>query len=415
MDSLTLTLDADKNPLKHFNATDVLGLAQLAVQATTGVVGVVEGVHQSVRGTLGLPAGQAPGRAAGITGLVYQLVRGATQLAGAGTDAALSLLRSPDAAPVLSGADTIRREKFLAALNGVMGDHLVTSGSPFARIMEFRHGDQTLDECAPAVMAADRGKVVLLIHGLCMSDVHWRSAPAGGLGEALASKCGYTPVYLRYNSGLHVSRNGMELATRLEQLLAHWPEPIEQLCIVAHSMGGLLARSAVYYARQHGMRWPEVLKDLVFLGTPHHGAPLEQAGSWLDLFLGGIPYTRPFTALGRLRSAGITDLRYGHVLEEDWRGRDRFRQSPDLRCIVPLPTGVACHAVAATLTSQRGALSNHLIGDGLVPVRSALGQHREQQKSLSFAEPAQWVAYRTNHQRLLSSPEVAQKVVQWLT
>ena len=78
------------------------------------------------------------------------------------------------------------------------------------------------------------------------------------------------------------------------------------------------------------MRWPARLDDLVFLGTPHHGAPLERAGNWVDLLLGATPYAAPFARLGKLRSAGITDLRHGNLLDEDWVGRDRFapRRSP---------------------------------------------------------------------------------------
>jgi len=120
--------------------------------------------------------------------------------------------------------------------------------------------------------------------------------------EALATALGYTPVYLRYNSGLHTSINGRELSAQLEQLAAHWPVPIEKLTIVAHSMGGLLARSAVHYARQEGLCWPDQLKNIIFLGTPHHGAPLEQAGNWLDGIIGSTPYSAPFTRLVQLRT-----------------------------------------------------------------------------------------------------------------
>ena len=95
--------------------------------------------------------------------------------------------------------------------------------------------------------SAVTGKVLVLIHGLCLNDLHWQTATSDGntaQGEALAATLGYTPVYLRYNSGLHVSENGNELSMQLEQLAAHWPVAIEEISILAHSMGGLLARSA---------------------------------------------------------------------------------------------------------------------------------------------------------------------------
>ena len=96
------------------------------------------------------------------------------------------------------------------------------------------------------------------------------------------------------------------------------------------------------------MRWRKKLDKLVFLGTPHHGAPLERIGNWVDVILGKTPYAAAFARLGKIRSAGVTDLRYGDLLDEDWQGRDRFAREPDPRRPVPLPKGVACYAIAAT-------------------------------------------------------------------
>ena len=231
-------------------------------------------------------------------------------------------------------------------------------------------------------------KLLVLVHGLCMNDWQWRSESAAGPhdhGQLLAQELGYTPVYLHYNTGLHTSANGRQFAGLLEQLLRAWPQPVEELTLLAHSMGGLVARSACHYAEAAGQAWPAQLKRLVFLGTPHHGAPLERLGSWVDGVLGGNVVTRPFAKIGQLRSAGITDLRHGNVLEADWQDADRFEQAPDARQALPLPAGVACHAVAATTVAQgdgplapvREALSRKMLGDGLVPLESALGQHEE--------------------------------------
>ncbi|MEP6824884.1 MAG: alpha/beta hydrolase, partial [Ramlibacter sp.] len=161
--------------------------------------------------------------------------------------------------------------------------------------------------------------------------------------------------------------------------------------------------------------WIGQLRHLVFLGTPHHGAPLERAGNWVDVLLGTTPYTRPFSRLVQLRSAGITDLRYGHVLQADWDGQDRFRRAPDRREILPLPAGVACYAVAATTAGKRSAVADRLLGDGLVPLRSALGQHDDPSRSLAFPKSAQWIGYRMNHMVLLHHPEVTQQLVRWLS
>ncbi|MDO8450304.1 MAG: alpha/beta hydrolase [Rhodoferax sp.] len=413
-----MTKPATQNPLKHLRAADLRGIAQLATQATTGVTHIAEGVHQSVWKTLGAPGGKAPGQARGITGLVYQSIRRVTQLLGQGVDTLLARLQ-----PMLESAEDARpgtpeREAVLAALNGVMGDRLLQSNNPLATRMTLRYRGEALDWQAPLSLPQATGKVLLLIHGLCMNDLQWHAQHKGQVvdhGEALASSLGYTPVYLRYNSGLHTSENGHQLSTMLEQLVTHWPVPIEDITVVAHSMGGLLTRSAFHYAKVEGLRWPAYLKNIVFLGTPHHGAPLERAGNWVDVILGSTPYTAPFAKLGHLRSAGITDLRYGHVLDIDWQGHDRFHRKPDSRQFVPLPEGVACYAVAATLAPKRGTLADRLIGDGLVPLHSALGQHDDPQRSLEFAKTSQWIAYRTGHVALLSSPDVMRQIVQWLT
>ena len=167
-------------------------------------------------------------------------------------------------------------------------------------------------------------------------------------------------------------------------------------------------------AQHDHLPWLRHLKNIVFLGTPHHGAPLERAGNWVDVILGSTSYSAPFAKLGQLRSAGITDLRYGHLQDSDWRGHNRFHRKPDSREPLPLPDCVACFTVAATLSPQRGRLADRLIGDGLVPLHSALGQHEEPERSLVFAKDAQHIAYRTGHMALLSRPEVAQQMVQWL-
>jgi pimeloyl-ACP methyl ester carboxylesterase len=411
-----------KNATRHFRPSDLRAAAQLAVQATEGVIGIAEGVHQSVRGRLGLSSGAEPEHTGGLTGRIYQGVRGATRLVGHATDAMLGallpLLDDPARHPESSAA----REAVLAAFNGVLGDRLLAMGNALAQPMELRHGGQTLSmepttlagQLQAATGAPASPHLVLLVHGLCMNDTQWRRA-GHDHGEHLAQALGCTPVYLRYNSGLHTSDNGRELALLLEQLVAAWPVPLQRITLLGHSMGGLVLRSAVQMAQGAGLRWPLVLRELVFLGTPHHGAPLERAGHGVDMLLAATPFTAPFARLGQLRSAGITDLRHGHVQQADWQGRDRFGSSVDHRVPLPLPEGVACFTVAATLAGQRGLLAERLTGDGLVPLNSALGRHDEPVRRLVFAKDSQRIVYRTGHLDLLASPVVAQQLLRWLT
>jgi hypothetical protein len=153
---------------------------------------------------------------------------------------------------------------------------------------------------------------------------------------------------------------------------------------------------------------------MVFLGTPHHGAPLERAGNWVDVVLGSTPYSRPLAKLGQLRSAGITDLRYGLVQASDWQGLDRFRRQPDRRTHLPLPGGVDCYTVAATVAKPRSLLAERLVGDGLVPLHGALGRHDDAARTLHFPKNRQAVVYRLNHMELLSSPVVRALLIDWL-
>ncbi len=389
----------------------------MATQATEGVTGIVEGVHQSVWSSLGFPGGAEPGRTRGISGLVYRAVRGINGLVGMSVDRVLSKLQFLFEPIEDDPPGTPQRESVFGALNGVMGDHLLAMNSPFSIPMSLRYRGRSLVQGNAPGHGEVGGKILVLIHGLCMTDHHWRVQRGDRVvdyGESLAAASGYSPVHLWYNSGLHVSHNGRDLASKLEWLVSAWPAAVEELTVVAHSMGGLVIRSAFHLAEKSGMGWPKHVRNIVFLGTPHHGAPLERAGSWVDQVLGATPFTAPFARLGHLRSAGITDLRYGNLLDEDGQGSVRFQRAPDARRIVPLPGGVACFTVAATTAASRGVLSDRLVGDGLVPVASALGEHRDPERSLRFPPRSRKVLFRTSHLGLLGSPEVARQLVRWL-
>jgi hypothetical protein len=399
-----------RSPLR---STDLRGAVRLATDATAGLADLVEALHARIAHVPGLGPPAPDGRTGGISGLVYKTVRGVTRLVGGSVDALLGLL-----APALgTQAPAAEREAIVAALNGVLGDHLQATGNPLATPMALRRDGSALVLEAAALAArvpdAGGGRLLVLLHGLCMNDLQWQRE-GHDHGAALARDLGFTPVYLHYNSGLHVSVNGQALAELLERLLDQWPVPAQRLVLLGHSMGGLLARSAVHYGAQAGHRWVARLDDLVFLGTPHHGAPLERAGHWVDQLVGATPYTAPFTRLGKVRSAGITDLRHGNLLDEDWAGHDRFAHGRDGRHPVPLPPRVRCHAVAGTLGQRDGDLKDRLLGDGLVPLDSALGRHRDPARTLAFAEDRQWVAYGTGHLALLSRPEVYAQLRQWL-
>ena len=268
-------------------------------------------------------------------------------------------------------------------------------------------------EVATLARARVSGKALVLVHGLCLTDLHWLR-DGHDHGQALARDHGYTPVYLHYNSGLHVSANGCRLAGLLEQLVDLWPTQLDELAVVGHSMGGLVARSACYYGQLAHHKWLRRLRTMVFLGAPHHGAPLERGGHALDFLLALSPYSAPFTRLGKARSAGITDLRYGNLRDEDWLEQDRNGLGSDPRQPVALPDGTACYAAAATLGKRRGPVSDKLVGDGLVPLDSALGRHVRPELALALPASHQWVGHGMGHLDLLSSRAVYAQMSQWI-
>jgi pimeloyl-ACP methyl ester carboxylesterase len=219
----------------------------------------------------------------------------------------------------------------------------------------------------------------------------------GDHGVALERDLGYTSIYLSYNYGLHISTNGHELARLIEALVRQWPVPLEELVILGHSMGGLVTRSAYHSATVAGHTWPASLSRMVFLGTPHHGATLERIGKWVETALSANPYSAPFSRVGKIRSAGFTDMRYGSLLDEDWENRDRFELNRDPRRPVPLPEGVRCYAIAAVTRSPASNPDHPLMGDGLVSLNSALGRNKNSAMTLVFPPTQQWVGDEMNH------------------
>ncbi|MFT7775441.1 esterase/lipase family protein [Roseateles sp.] len=352
------------------------GASRLAIAATTGVTDLVEAMHAEIAR---LPLTTPRTRTRGVAGLVYGSVRGVTRMVGGGLDAALGAL-----APLLGQARPERASAALAALNGVLGDYLEETDNPLATAMSLR----------PLVDGAT-GPPLVLLHGLCMNEAQWRR-DAGAKGAdfpAALAALGYQPLGLRYNSGRAIWRNGAELAALLDDV----PGP---LTLLGHSMGGLVARSAIALAGRR--RWRKQLHGLVTLGTPHQGAPLERGGHQLQQLLALSAYSRPLAGLAARRSAGIRDLAQASLLEAD-AGR---------ASVLPLPAGVACYAVAATTARQPDGPPARWLGDGLVPVASALGQHRSPARRLAFSDTALFTGL--GHLALQTDAAVLGQLQRWL-
>ena len=394
---------------------DLRGASRLAIEATKGVMGLVQSMHRTIASGPAVLGSPLKGPATAATNLVYGGIKGVTQLVGSSLDLALEQL-----APVL--ADTTpgpQRDLVQAAVNGVLGDYLEATQNPLAWPLTLRHNHRALRCTSKATLAEDleaagakaKSHVLLLAHGSCMNDRQWQRK-GHSHPDLLAEELNATPVYVRYNSGLHVSENGTKLADELEALVGAWPVPIEQITVLCHSMGGLVMRSAVHAAETQQHSWRAKLRAIAFLGTPHHGAPLERGGNWIDVTLGVSAYSAPLAQLGKIRSAGVTDLRYGFVLDEHWQGRDRFEMNDDRRSPLPLPTDVPCFAVAGRMTDGAAA---DFAGDGLVPTHSALGQHPSRPE-LTLDLPASRCLRvpGANHLDLLDNPMVASTLLDWL-
>lgn len=388
---------------------DARALARLAVDGVHGITDLVEQLHGTIA-ALSPPLGDAdvdaaPPRTRGIARLVYRSVRGITRAVGAGLDAALHPIERLLAASAPDGAPrSPRREALVAALNGVVGDHLAASGNPLALPMR-------LHRPRPEATGPD---LLVLVHGLCMDDLGWRR-DGRDLGEALADALDLVPLYLHYNTGLAIADNGRALADTLEALLADGPAEVRSLRLLGHSMGGLVIRGALAAGLAAGHAWPARVAAIACLGTPHLGAPLERAGRWVERMLAASPYTAPFARLGRLRSRGVRDLRHGHVLASD--AHDAHDAAPPQ---VPLPRGLRCYLLAGTTRGHDSAAAiaahragRRLPGDGLVPVASALGEHPDRARALRVPAARKAVLAGHDHFDLLGSAEVFARLRRW--
>jgi len=388
---------------------DLRAHVRLAIDAVLGVTDIVENLHHNISRLPGVRGKAIDQPARGITGLVYRSIRGVTRTVGGGIDGLLRVVIPRELRP----EDSPRREALVAALNGLVGDHLQDTSNPLAIPMQLRSGGKALplqrDALAQALPTVT-GRIVVLVHGLCMGDLQW-SRNGHDHGTALAANTDFTLVYLNYNSGLHISSNGREFARQLEALVAAWPVEVSELSIIGYSMGGLLARSACEHARVERLAWLSRLRSIIFLGTPHAGSPLERTGNRLEAILGASPYTTALSRIGKVRSAGITDLRHASLSDADWQHRDRFAPQLPPHAAVPLPHGVRCHAIAGSMTRESNPAGGQLVGDGLVPLDSALGIHADPARHLRLPETRKVVVHGASHLGLLDSREVHEEIL----
>ena len=342
---------------------------------------------------------------------VYTALRGAAGLLGGAADVALEY-RSFEGPPLWA---TPRGSLLLGVIQGLRGDALEAESSALAQPMAVRaHGEVVPPERAPLARAfgAATPKLAVFVHGLMETERAWLLGGTPTYGERLAHDGDYTPLYVRYNSGRHISENGLELSKLLDALVGEWPVPVKEIALVGHSMGGLVARSACFQAKEHDAAWVRRVRHVVSLGTPHMGAPLEQAAHYASAALHAVPETRPFARFLRRRSAGIRDLRHGSLVDEDWRGRDPDALRAAVCREVPLLEGATHCFVSATVTRRARHPVGRLIGDWLVLVPSASGQSRS--RRIPFRAEDGLHVGKATHFVLLNHPKVYARLREWL-
>lgn len=272
----------------------------------------------------------------------------------------------------------------LGVVNGVIGDYLQERGNALDLGMSFRHEDRYLPierEALERALPGATSRVAVFVHGLCCTEWSWcikaeeyHGDPSVTFGTLIRRDLGFTPLYVRYNSGRHISENGRLLAELLEQLLDAYPADVEELVLIGHSMGGLVIRSACHYASQEPHRWLDPLTHVICLSSPHGGAPLEKLGNVATSVLRFFetPGTQIPARIGNARSAGIKDLRFGYLTDEEWQGKDPDALLENNRREVPLLDGVSYTFISATVTESPHHPLGFLVGDVMVRVPSAM-------------------------------------------
>lgn len=351
----------------------------------------------------------------GITDGVYSVIKGIGGALFKQADAALKAaernFQPATRTAVAMTPPAIARDNVVSAISGLIGDAMAQERNPLrVKLGFYRDGHRTL--LSTPVLAARypeaTGKLVIFIHGLCCNEHSWRlySEQHKPYGDQLTGK-GYTPLYLRYNTGLHISLNGRTLSRAIEKLVAHWPVAVTELVLIGHSMGGLVARSAAYKAAKANMHWPQKTSHILCLGTPHTGAPLEQFVHAATPVLEAFPLSRPLAKVLAVRSDGIRDLRHGFVADEHWKKRSAEELTADARTEIPRVASVDYHFIGSSIGLDEHHWLGKAIGDGLVKLPSSTA------RELADADTA--TLYNAHHMQLLNHPAIYREIAQRLS
>ncbi len=397
---------------------EVVALGELAGDSLGGAVARIEDMHTGIAERVFSSVGAGSERVRvihdGIAKGIYGAVRTASSALVKAGATAVGAATDPHGAAL---TERPAGRFALGALNGAFGDRLAELGSPLTQQLTVRRRGRDLELTREALAAAcpdASPRVAIFLHGLCETDDAWRlrSARYVPYGDRLETELGYSSLYVNYNSGRHISENGRELARALAALLDNWPAQIEEIALVGHSMGGLVGRSACHYGATS--EWAQRVRHVFTLGCPHTGAPLERAANAAASALTVLPETRGFAKALNLRSAGIKDLRYGYVIEEDWFGHDPDAYLRNTGREIPFLETANHYFVCATLSRESDAPLGRLFGDWLVLSSSAWGSGGRGQR-LRFPVDNYRHYGGASHFDLLNHPEIYEQLKRWLT
>jgi pimeloyl-ACP methyl ester carboxylesterase len=413
--------------MQHFpmvmQRAELQAAGQLAGDAIGGFGGLIADMHEAVAGRVFRALGPmgAPVRVVhdGVSGEIHRGVRAGPRALPRGGAQLAALNAGPD---TLALGDTPRGGVALAVLNGAIGDALAEADSTLALGMTVRRdgGDVGLDADELALTFPEATpRVAVFVHGLIESEDAWVRPPLSGrrpprpsYGALLRDDLAYTPVYVRYNTGRHISDSGRALSELLEALVASWPVDVQELALVGHSMGGLVGGNAPHLRELCGCGWVVPLRHVVCLGSPHMGAPLEKAANVAGWTLGRLPETRPFAKVINGRSVGIKDLRFGSCAEADWCDCDADDLLTDRCNDVPFVDHAAYYFIGATLFRDEPDPVGHVLGDLLVRLPSASGRGRR--RAIPFDVDRGRHLPGLNHFDLLNHPQVYDQLRDWL-
>ncbi|MFZ2174319.1 MAG: alpha/beta hydrolase [Rhodococcus sp. (in: high G+C Gram-positive bacteria)] len=399
--------------------SEVRALTRLAFDEVGGAAEGVAHIHRAIseRVFTGIQLGVGPAAIPtkalhdGIAATVYSGVAGTARVVGSLAGRVLDLpAGDPPPSRTPRGAQTI------AVIQGLIGDKLEAEGSPLAEPMSIRVGGAPVPADAGSLAAAfpeARGGLVFFLHGLVETERAWNLGGRPTYGTRLETDLDLTSLQIRYNSGRHISDNGRSLAELVDAVVANWPVEVESIALIGHSMGGLVARSACHTASVDGLPWVHRVRHVVSLGSPHLGAPLEQAVHYASAALSRLPETRPFARLLRRRSAGIRDLNQGSLVDEDWRDRDPDALRAAACSEVPLLDWVTYCFVSATLSRSPTHPLGRFIGDGMVLVPSASGRNRT--RMIGFREEHGMHLAPAHHFTLLNHDAVHERLLEWMS